>query len=202
MKFRTDSPFFQFVSTLTDFIVLNLIFLITCIPVITTGAAVTALYSVTLKEARGEHGYFVRTYMNTFRESFKKSTIVFLIYFIIGSVLLFNIVFWLQIPGITGNLFLILVTLLSLLHLVSAFYVFPLISRFENSLLQTIKNSLLIGLSNRFCTIVLLLLSAVACILMYFFSSFRIFMLIFGFAFCAYCASFFFTKVFQKYEVH
>ena len=51
MKFNPDSPFFQFMNSLAAFIGLNLIFLITCLPIFTIGPALTALYTVTMKEA-------------------------------------------------------------------------------------------------------------------------------------------------------
>lgn len=54
MKFNPDSPFFQFMNSLAAFIGLNVIFLITCLPIFTIGPALTALYTVTLKEARKE----------------------------------------------------------------------------------------------------------------------------------------------------
>lgn len=46
--FNPDSPIFRFLSTVFDFIVLNIVTLILCIPVVTAGAAITALYRVVL----------------------------------------------------------------------------------------------------------------------------------------------------------
>ena len=39
MKFNIDSPVFQFLGTLADFTLLNLVFLVSCIPVVTIGTA-------------------------------------------------------------------------------------------------------------------------------------------------------------------
>ena len=66
MKFNPDSPFFQFMNSLAAFIGLNVIFLITCLPIFTIGPALTALYTVTLKEARKEGGYIFSTYFKAF----------------------------------------------------------------------------------------------------------------------------------------
>lgn len=46
--FRLDSPIFRFLATVFDFIILNLVTLILCVPVVTAGAALTALYRVVL----------------------------------------------------------------------------------------------------------------------------------------------------------
>lgn len=50
MKFNIDSPVFTFMGTFADYVLLNCIFLISCIPIITIGPAVTALVSVTMKD--------------------------------------------------------------------------------------------------------------------------------------------------------
>ena len=200
MKLNINSPIFQFLNTFTEFVLLNAVFLITCIPLITIGASITALYTVTLREARGEEGYLVRSYWKAFLENFRKSTLLFLVYFASGCVLLFNLVFWLQTQTPAGNLLLTGICLLSLLWLVSLLYVFPLQARFENSLSQTLRNALLLALSNRLCTVVILLLFLAAAALFCLTSVFRLFLLVFGFAFLAYCNSFFFLKVFRKYE--
>ena len=200
MKLNINSPIFQFLNTFTEFVLLNAVFLITCIPLITIGASITALYTVTLREARGEEGYLVHSYWKAFLENFRKSTLLFLVYFASGCVLLFNLVFWLQMQTPAGNLLLTGICLLSLLWLVSLLYVFPLQARFENSLSQTLRNALLLALSNRLCTVVILLLFLAAAALFCLTSVFRLFLLVFGFAFLAYCNSFFFLKVFRKYE--
>ena len=119
MKLNINSPVFQFLNTFTEFVLLNAVFLITCIPLITIGASITALYTVTLREARGEEGYLVRSYWKAFLENFRKSTLLFLVYFASGCVLLFNLVFWLQMQTPAGNLLLTGICLQSLLWHVS-----------------------------------------------------------------------------------
>ena len=94
MNTKLVNPVLDFINTLCNFIVLNLIFLITCIPVFTIGAALSSLYCVTMKEARGEYGYLVRTYLQEFKKNFKSGTKAFLILFAAGALLLFNLVFW------------------------------------------------------------------------------------------------------------
>ena len=200
MKFNTESSIFQFLGTLFDFVLLNLLFLITCIPIITIGPAISALYSITLKEAKNEHGYMIKPYLLAFKENLKNGIVLFLLYFAAGAVLLFNITFWAQLNGIIANIALIIVAICIVLYVVSFLYVFALNARFENSIKQTIKNSALLALANPKQTIFLLLIFAATFILAYFASLFRVFLLLFGFAFIAYCASFPLTKVFKSYE--
>ena len=49
-----DSPVIRLLGRLTDLMALNIIFLASCLPVITVGAAWTALYYVTFKMVRNE----------------------------------------------------------------------------------------------------------------------------------------------------
>ena len=55
--FNMDSPVMRFLSRVCDLMILNFMCLICCIPIVTIGASVTALYSVTLKMVRGEESY-------------------------------------------------------------------------------------------------------------------------------------------------
>lgn len=45
MNFSPDSKFFAVMSKIGDFIVLNILFVITCIPIITIGTSFCALYT-------------------------------------------------------------------------------------------------------------------------------------------------------------
>ena len=200
MKFNTESPVFQFLGTLFDFVVLNMLFLITCIPVITIGPAVSALYTVTLREARNEQGYIIRSYFTAFKENFRHSFLLSVLYSIIGAILLYNLAFWAQMNTAAGTVFLIIIAVCTLLYIISLLYVFALSARFENTIKRTVKNSLLIALVNPVQTLMILLITVIGFALAYVSPMFRVFLIIFGFAFLAYCASFPLTKVFSRYE--
>ena len=124
MRFRYDSPFFEFMNTLAAFIGLNVVFLITCLPIVTIGPALTALYTVTMQEARKEHGYIFSTYFKVFKASFKPSFLGGLFYLIIGAVLLFNAAFWSALGTILGNIILLLITFALVASVISFLYTF------------------------------------------------------------------------------
>lgn len=200
MKFNTESPVFQFLGTLFDFVILNVLFLITCIPVVTIGPAISALYTVTLREVRNEQGYIIRSYFTAFKENFKHSFLLSVLYTIVGAILLYNLAFWAQMKTAVGSIFLIIIAACTLLYAISLLYVFALSARFENTIKRTAKNSLLIALANPVQTLMLLLITIIGFSLSYVSPMFRVFLVIFGFAFLAYCASFPLTKVFSRYK--
>ncbi|WP_432627180.1 YesL family protein [Brotaphodocola sp.] len=199
MKFSVESPFFSFLATLTDFVVLNLVFLITCLPIFTIGPALCALFAVTLREVRKESGYLIRSYVQAFRENFRRGLMLSLCYVPIGLILLYNLFFWAQLPGIIGTAATLILTLAVLIYLFSLFYVFALCARYENSLKLSIQNSVALSLGHPRQTLTIALILAAAgffCIM----PLFRVLMLLFGFAFLAYCTSFPLTRVFSYYE--
>ena len=51
--FNADSPLMRFLSRVADIMLLNALWLLCCVPIVTAGAATTAMYHVTLKLAAG-----------------------------------------------------------------------------------------------------------------------------------------------------
>lgn len=200
MKFNIDSPLFRFLTTLADFVVLNIVFLLSCVPIFTIGTSLTALYHVTMQEARTEHGYILRNYFKSWKQNFKQSTFIWAIYFAVGAILLFNLSFWYALRTTTGNIILVILVIASAVYIVSLLYVFPLQARFANKLSQTIKNSVFIALQNLRMTLLLLLINGLFAALCVIVPQAVIFMIFLGFTFIAYCNSFILNKVFKKYE--
>ena len=77
MKLNLNAPFFQFINTAFDFVILNICFILTCLPVFTIGAALTALYTVTMAEAEDKGLPFTKTYFHTFTRCFIRSSLLF-----------------------------------------------------------------------------------------------------------------------------
>ena len=196
------NPVIDFINTLCNFFVLNLIFVITCIPVFTIGCALSSLYYVMSKETKGEYGYLVRTYIREFKRNFKDGTLAFLPFLATGSMILFNLLFW---PirgtslssGVTG-----LLIVLSVIWLIIFHYTFPLVGRFVNTPVNSIKNAWGLALGNLKWTLALLLIdicTACFCLFISLDTVLMIFLSV-GFVLVAYGQSFIFNKVFSPYE--
>ena len=85
--FDMNNKFFSFMSEVADLCILNIICVVCCIPVITAGASITAMYYVTLKMVRNEEAYIVRSFFKSFKQNFKQATIINLIMLLIGLIL-------------------------------------------------------------------------------------------------------------------
>lgn len=196
------NPVIDFMNTLCNFFVLNLVFLITCIPVFTIGAALSSLYYVMSKETKGEYGYLVRTYIREFKRNFKDGTLAFLPLFMTGGMILFNLLFWPMrgsalSSGITG-----LLTALSVIWLVIFHYTFPLVGRFVNTPFNSIKNAWGLAVRNLKWTVALLLIDVCTACFCLFISLDTVLMIFLslGFVLIAYGQSFIFNKIFSPYE--
>jgi len=140
-----------------DFIILNILFLICSLPIITIGASVTALYTVMLKIVRDEEGYIVKGFLQAFKDNFKTSTIAWLIILPINLVIYFNIYLSGHLP-MFSNAFVVFFFILGLFSVCGCVYVFPLIARYENSLKTTFKNAFLLAIARLPYTILLVII--------------------------------------------
>ena len=77
--FSPDSVFMRAMSRIGDLMLLNLLFLLTCVPIVTVGAAVTAMYSVTFRFDTDSEASVIRSYFRAFRADWKQSTAIWLI---------------------------------------------------------------------------------------------------------------------------
>jgi len=77
MKVDPESPAVQGLTTFLAFVVLNLLYLMTCLPVVTIGVATSALYEVTFRYADEERGNLLRDYIAALRRNAAQATAVF-----------------------------------------------------------------------------------------------------------------------------
>ncbi len=131
--FHYESRFSRFMTRLTDLILLNFIFILTCIPVFTIGASVTALYTITLKMVRNEEGSIIRGYFKAFGKNFKQATA----FWLIALALYFLLYVVYTAAAVNGGALLSAYTVitfaLAILYSLYFSFVFPLIAMFENT---------------------------------------------------------------------
>ena len=202
--FSLDSKFSQIMGRVFDLMMLNIIFLIMCIPIVTIGANFTAMYYVTLKMIKNEETYIFRTYWKSFRENFKQATAIWLILLAVLIVLILDLLLVMKMPGAITYLRFVFLVLICFEAMVLS-YVFPVLSRFDNTVKNTIKNSILMAIRHLPWTIMILLVNLCP-LLIYVFSTTKIvsylilLMFLLGFSTVALgCSWFFVNKIFPFY---
>lgn len=139
--FDMENPVMRTLSTAADLIVLNLLTLLCSLPVLTLGAALTALNATTIKIVRGEEAAPVKDYFRAFRENFKKGTGMGLIFLLVFAVLLADYLA----AGSTVPIARPVIAAIALLVLMLGQYAFAMLARYENTIKGTLKNALLLA---------------------------------------------------------
>lgn len=198
--FDMDSPIMRFLSRVGDLMILNFLMIFCCIPVVTAGAAFTAMHYVLLKIVRDEEGYLIRGFFKSFRANFKQATLIWLLMLLVvavyvGDSLIINYS-GLEFP----KALVIAVVAVAFLLLMIAVYVFPLLARFENSIKNTLKNAMLLAFANLPRTILMLICYALPIVIAYFSTYALLFVFLFGISAPAYGAAFLYSGIFKKLE--
>ncbi len=156
--FAPDSKFLQVLGRITDLIVLNFLFLLTCLPVITIGASITSLYTLCFRLMREEYCGIVRPYFQDFRRNFKQATVVWLLLLaaMIPAIYYFSLLF--RLGGFLRYAS-IFFSLIALVVLLTGSYAFPWLSQFENTTGQTLKNALILSISRLPRSLVILVIN-------------------------------------------
>lgn len=196
-KLSIEHPFFEFMGGLGDWMILNVLFVITSLPVITIGMTLTALYKVSLRRVRGESNYAAREYFQACREEWKQGMKLGIFFLLTGALLLFDTLYGRSL----GKLVNLAIGILLVLWCFTACYAFPLQARFENNLKNTLSNALLLAFKNLPVTLIAVVLNSVpfVCVAAGEFVT-RVTMPIFcviGFSLTAWLNSLFFTGIFQ-----
>lgn len=198
--FDMDSPVMRVLNRVGDLMILNFLMIICCIPIITVGAAFTAMHYVLLKIVRGEEGYLIRGFFKSFKANFRQATLLWLIMLLVlivyvGDCVIFNYSA-LEFP----KALMIAVVVVAMLLLMMAVYVFPLQARFDNSIKNTLKNSLILALVNLPKTILMIVCYAIPLVIGYFSDYALIFVIMFGISAPAYAATCLYSGIFKKLE--
>mgnify|MGYP000520810018 FL=1 len=167
MKFwAIDSPVMRVLGRLGDIIILNMIFVAGCIPVLTIGTSLSALYTVAMKMARGEDPSVWKEFWKAYKRNFKPATICWLIMAVIAILLFvdFRLIGVLKGSGMYSIMRVVLAVILGTWILMFQ-YLFPYIARFENGIFATLRNALLLAAAHIPSTIVIVGLSVGSVIL-------------------------------------
>ncbi len=155
-----DNPVTRALGRLCDLAVLNILWLVCCIPIVTIGASTSALYSVMLKFVRNEEGYIVKGFLKGFKENFKKSTIIWLIMVALGIIVVVDL--WAISSmhlGALDILFRGALIFVGFMVLCVSVYALPMTARYENTIKQTLKNSVILSVAKLPYTILMCIVS-------------------------------------------
>ena len=196
--FSPNNVFFRFMGRISDLMILNFLWIICSIPIITIGASTTALYDTTLKLIDETEGYLFKNFLKSYKQNFKKATIIWIgvlfIFFIIGV----NLAFWIQFKSITGYITVSIMLFMLFLFLFTEIYLFPILSKFNKSIKDTVKYAFILSMKYLPYSLVIMVISSIFIVLTVIFPFTILFMIFVGVAFYAYISSYLFGMIFKK----
>lgn len=145
-NFLSESALMRMTSRLGELVLLNLCFLICCIPIVTIGAASTALYTVCFRFGSKQEKNAVGSFFRAFRQNLIQGTLLWLVVVALCAGVCALVLLFLRASG-AARYGLLPSLVLLLVCLIAASYVFPLLSLFDNTCRGTLKNALVLGLS-------------------------------------------------------
>lgn len=161
--FSINGKLFNTLIKAGDFLILGLIGSLMCLPLVTVGASITAMFYSGLKLIKDEESYVIRDYFHSFKQNFKQGFLMQLIYMIIAALLVTDLRIcstWLKSSGgIFAKLMFFFAIGLLLVEAATMLYSFAALSRFENTVIGTVKNGLLLCMQNLPATLIMLFIS-------------------------------------------
>lgn len=198
--FDLDSPIMRGLSIMADLICLNLIVLVLCIPVVTAGAAFTAMHYVLLKIVRNEEGYLLKGFFKSFRQNFAQSTGIWIIELIVVALFAADI----KVMNSAAEPFplpvVIAILAAMVILLLTSIYIFPLQARFENKVIQTFKNAFIMMVLHLPKTILMAIMYAFPVFLILLSNYAMPLLIMFCFSLPAFGSAYIYSGIFKKFE--
>ena len=156
-----DNGVTRFLGKVADFMFLNLLWIVCSIPIITIGASTTAMYSVMLKLVKNEEGYIVKGFLKAFKENFRQSTLMWLLYLVFGIVIVVDFMLLRMMSPSIRTVMQVFLIFMTILLISMGIYGFALQARYEKRIKNTLKNALILTVAKMPYTLLMLVITVV-----------------------------------------
>lgn len=202
--FAPDSALMRFLTRIADLMILNVLFIVTSLPIVTLGASLTALNFVTLRIASDTDRTIVGDYLRSLRQNFRQATLAGLVVAAVAAALAawYLVVTELVTSPVAQFALLAVWYALAFLAAMAALYVFPYLASFEGTLGEVLRNARLLSLRHPLAPLAVLVLTFLAAVVTIFSpqaTGYGLLWLLIGFAGLAYLGALLFARVFARY---
>ncbi|SFR69051.1 YesL family protein [Anaeromicropila populeti] len=158
--FNLDNPVMRFLSKLFDLVYLSILWGLCCIPLVTVGAATTALYYTTVKVLRRERGYVTQEFIKSFKMNFVNGTIAWVLQLVLGILIVSNIQFAFALEGKFALFLICVYCFFAFLIIGVSVYFYPVLSRFTMKFSQVVKTCLFFMFKHLIRTLLMIVIVA------------------------------------------
>lgn len=204
--FNYDNPIWRFVGRLGDMILLNVLWILCSLPIVTIGASTTALYYCTLKIVRNEDDGDIKMFFRSFKLNFKQATIIWIPMLLLIMLLVFDFNFFGSVlagAGVTRILLQGITIAMMVIWIFVFTYVWPLLSRFDNTVKNTVTNAAYMSIRYLGSTLSMLIsdviIIAIGYVALFYMAWITAFMVLMGYPLLAWINSTMLDHIFEKY---
>lgn len=202
--FSINGLFYRLCDTVARLLAVNLLLLVTSLPLITMGASLTAAHQVCGKIVEGSSGHVFQEFFNAFRKNWKTSSLLWSLCGGLLAVVVIDLGYLITVKELISWP-LVGLTLLFIFVSVVIQFGFPLIARYQTSFGQAIILALKLCLAHPFISLLLLLLTVgpvIICLLSPYLFVFGLYIGLFiAFAFMIFLQQHLLLYIFRKHEV-
>lgn len=157
-----DSPFMASLRNIVNYVFLGILWIVASIPLITFGAATTAMFYTAEKSIQRDNEKVFSTFWKCFRKEFKQATVLWLIGLLLTTMLCFNVFLLWRVELHSVIFVLLLLTVLVGFAWIQLW--FGYLSKFQDSIWVLLRNTFQMTVINFPRVLLLAVLAAVAII--------------------------------------
>jgi uncharacterized membrane protein YesL len=163
-----DTKAYQWLERATDFFLLNLLWLLACVPVVTIFPSTAAMFGVVRDWARGKEAGVFGAFVLRFRQNFRQSLAVGVLWALFGGALFLDFLIANGLPPGPQAVMRFLLVLASILYALASVFLFPVMVHYDTRWTAVPKNALLLAVGRLPITLLCLAMVVAAAALTFF----------------------------------
>lgn len=152
-----DTRIYRWAQVATDFFLLNLMWLLACLPVVTALPATAAMFGVVRDWVRGKESGVFGAFVLRFRQNFVQSLVVGVLWALFGGALFLDFLLANQLSGGAQVVMRSLLVLAGVLYAFGSVFLFPVMVHYDTKWTVVPKNALLLSIARLPTTLACLL---------------------------------------------
>ena len=134
-------------NQIADLVMLNLLFVISCIPVITIGTAIISLLGTVFERMENPDTYIWKSYRSAFKRNLKQGILLWLIILAVLALLHTDMVIINSVKPAMSGILMVMLGIFMVLVVLMAIYAFPLQAKHPAGIKMLLRNSFFISMA-------------------------------------------------------
>lgn len=145
--FSMDRPIYRTLESFSNLVILNLLWILMCLPIITIFPATIAMFGVIRQWINKEDDRgLTRSFFLLFKQNFRHGLLLGVIILLFGTLVAVNFSLALQLENPLKMIYVVFLSFLSLLYTFTCIYLFPLLVNYKDNWKNLLKNALLLSI--------------------------------------------------------